>query len=314
MRLLFTGMIAFLSYITCFGQVDTTKIPFIAYWSKGDSYNFRITKIKKHWREGDIVKNDSLSYTTNFLVIDSTEQGYSIKWSFETDMSLYKIPPELAKKFTKYRMTEVVYQTDALGSFVGINNWEEISTMMGDMCKDIVNYMVAEKETERASIEKLLLPYFSVYNSKEGIEKLVFMELQTFHFPFGVEYSTTEPILYKQELANMLGGAPIKADSKLYIESVDYENSVCTLIHEMTLDSVDSKAMIGDYFKRINMKEGKINNFLKTAVFDIKDFNVFQYFYDLGIPYYIETYREVLIDIDKEKGERIDITRIELID
>ena len=83
-----------ISFHCCLAQEapDTTAVPFVAYWAIGDSYNFRITKIKKKWINKKQVRDDSSSYIANFQVLDSTENGYTIQWSFKTNLGDFDIP------------------------------------------------------------------------------------------------------------------------------------------------------------------------------------------------------------------------------
>ena len=57
--------ILILNIFTSFSQEDTSKIAFIAYWSVGDSYDFRITKIKKSWKSDELVKSSDDTYIAN---------------------------------------------------------------------------------------------------------------------------------------------------------------------------------------------------------------------------------------------------------
>ncbi len=300
--------------LACFGQSDNTTIPFVSYWSIGDSYDFKVTKIKRQWKDGSLSKDDSSSYIVNFNVIDSTETSYTIRWRYKTNLSEFNIPPKLADRFSKYQMTEVIYQTSELGEFTGIKNWEEISEMMKGLITDLVNVLAEDKNTNKEDLSRAMQPLMNVYESKQGIEQLIFKELQFFHFPFGIEFSTNEPILYEEQLPNMFGGAPIRGDVKLYVDEVDVGNSHCVLVQEMTLNPEDTKEIILALFRQMKLKDKEMNKAMKTAQFDITDYNTYEYFYYPGIPIRIETNRESLIDIDKEKGKRIDTTIIELIE
>jgi hypothetical protein len=124
-----------------------------------------------------------------------------------------------------------------------------------------------------------------------------------------LEYDVSETIEYIEELPNMFGGSPIRGNAKLFFESVNYDNSHCVLINEMKLNKDDTKKVIALALKKMGL-EGKV---MENAKFDIIDKNRFEFYYDPGIPIKIETKRISIIDIDKEKGKRIDKTIIELI-
>lgn len=295
-------------------QVDTTYVPFVSYWSTGDAYKFQITKIKKQWKEGNLTKNDSSSYHVNFEVIDSTESSYTIKWSYEADpMGDFGLSEEFASTFEKYQNIDIIYKTSELGTFLGIQNWQEVSDMTKEIFSKVIDALSKEDKSKSKKVRKAMEPLLAVYSSKEGLEQVIFKELQYFHFPFGLEYAVNDTIKYEDQLPNMLGGDPFRADSKIYIEAVDFEEAYCTLIHTMKINSDDTKEMLRKLFKQMGMKDKDLKQALKTAVFDIQDRNHYEYFYYPGVPSIIETTRTTKMDIGNEGGESIEQTRIELV-
>lgn len=306
--------IIFLVSTNLYGQVDTTKIAFVSYWSIGDSYNYKVTKIRQQWKEEVLSKDEKQEYIANFTVIDSTEDSYTIRWSYENNLeNAYQIPEELLERFSKYKLTEIIYKTSEVGEFLEILNWEEVGDIMNNMFDDIVIVLGGNDNKKKDTLKTAMLPLKQIYSSKQGVEQLVLKELQYFHFPMGIEYDITKPLVYDEELPNIFGGKPIKAKAKLYFENVDFEAGFCILKQEMSLDPRDTKAFLKQFCKsmKLSSKETKVS--FKTAVFEINDNNTFEYYYDPGIPSRIETVRESIIDIDKEKGKRIDKTLIELI-
>ena len=298
-----------------FSQIDTTKIAFVSYWSIGDSYNFKISKIKKQWKEGKLTKDQKQDYIANFKVIDSTENSYTINWSYENDLgNTYKIPEKLLDRFSKYKITEIKYKTSEVGYLIEILNWKEVGDTMNSMIVDIIEVLGDKDEMKKDALKTALQPFKQIYSSKQGVEQLVLKELQYFHFPMGLEYDITEPLLYDDELPNMLGGRPIKAKAKLYFENVDFEESFCVIKQELSLDPKDTKDLLKQFFKQMKLGNKEVKKALETAVLQIEDKNVFEYYYNPGIPHRIETIRETIIDIDKAKVKNIDKTIIELID
>ena len=130
-----------------FSQIDTTKVAFVSYWSIGDSYDFKISKIKKQWKEGKLTKDQKQVYIANFTVIDSTENSYIIKWSYENDLgNTYKIPEKLLDKFSKYKITEIKYKTSEVGDLLEILNWKEVRETMNSMFDDIIEVLGGKDE------------------------------------------------------------------------------------------------------------------------------------------------------------------------
>ena len=314
MKKILISVLLALTVTFCFGQIVSPSVPFISYWNVGDSYDFQITKIRKQIENAEIKKSDSISYIASFLVIDSTESSYTVKWSYKTQLMGVKIPDEIRDKLNDYQLTEVIYKTNEYGEFIGVENWEEISEITRGVFTEVMTF--ASKNTGIAidSLQKGMLPLINAMSSKGGIEIYVVPELRVFHFPLGAEFSTNEPFEYQEELPNLLGGDPIRGDTKIYFDSIDFENSFCVLIQEMKLNPDDTRKMLVTFFESMNLGKDEMVNAMKTANVEITDRNVFQYWYDPGIPYRIETHRETVLDIADEKGKRIDIMRIELME
>ncbi|MBR9757877.1 MAG: hypothetical protein GYB39_07320 [Algicola sp.] len=297
-----------------FSQIDTTKVAFVSYWSIGDSYNFKVSKTLQQWKEGTLTKDERHDYIANFTVIDSTESSYTITWSFENDLgNTYQIPEKLVDKFAKYQITEIEYKTSEVGDLIEILNWKEVGETMNNMFDDIIEVLGEKDEKKKETLKTTMQPFKQIYSSKQGVEQLVLKELQYFHFPMGVEFDITEPIFYDEELPNMFGGKPIKAKAKLYFENVDFEESFCVVKQDMSLDPDDTRDILKQVFKKMDLDKKGLKKALKTAVFEINDKNTYEYYYNPGVPHKIEAIRETVIDINQEKGKRIDKTIIELI-
>ncbi|MCG3165143.1 MAG: hypothetical protein POELPBGB_00904 [Bacteroidia bacterium] len=316
MKYLFILLFLSTSALTVLSQTDTIKVPFVAYWSIGDSYNFKITKVTQKFKEGAETEVDTSAYLANFLVTDSTATSYTINWSYENNLQRdYQIPEELAEKFSKYRNSSVIYTTDELGTFQGINNWLELSSMVKGMFNDMLSLLEKEPNEVTEKVKKAMQPFIQLYSSKESIESLVLKELQYFHFPFGVEFNTIDTIHYEEQLPNMFGGAPINGKANIYFETAVPEESYCVLVNTMQLDPEDTKRLLGEVFRKMGFsKEKEIKKMMKTATFEISDNNRYEFYYNPGIPIKIETTRTSNIDIAETKGKRIDKVIIEWVD
>ena len=201
-----------------------------------------------------------------------------------------------------------------MGTFVGIENWEAIRQQLLDMFTELGKYQDLGNKLNHVELEQAMDSYSAVYSSKQGIEQLVFKELQYFHFPLGIEFSTTEPAYYEDQLPNMFGGDPIKGNAKIYFEKIDRKKHRCKLIQTMTLNPNDTRNMMKQVFTKMKLNDEEMQEAFKTAKFEISDLNTYDYLYYPGLPLKIETRRESNIDLANEKSKRIDQTIIELID
>lgn len=292
------------------GEPDTTYIPFVAYWAKGDTYNFKVTKILKKWINEKQVKDDSSSYVATFEVLDSTENSYTIQWSFETNLGDFNIPLALLKKYPQYKTTKVIYTTDELGSFVDIINWKEIGESMKGLKKELAKSIAEKTKAPLETVEKEL-PFLDVYTTKEGIELLILQELQYLHGPFGLEYPHIGAINYEDVLPNLFGGEPIKAKAKMYVTSLDTSQQFCTLVQEVEIDKEDMRKTIAEIYQHGSDQNKALIN---KAELDIKDYNTFSYHYYPGVPVHIENRRDIAVSMGAATSNAFTIIRIELMD
>ncbi len=306
-----------LSY-SVYSQSDSTYVPYVAYWEEGDEYEFLVSKIKEQWKDGSQFKYDSSAYTAKFRVLEATDSSYLINWSFESELPTeLNLPKGLKEEIASFTNMSVLYRTDELGSFQGIQNWEDISIKTKELFNEVVklvNERADESSMSKSKLETAMAPFLSIYSSKQGIEQLVLGELQFFHFPMGAEFAVQDTLSYEELLPNMLGGDPIRGDAKIYFEKVDFENSTSTMIQQMTLNSEDTRNTLLDVFKRMNLEEEEFENQLATSEFNISDFNKYEFYFYPGIPIRIETKRTTTVNINAERGKRIDRQIIELID
>lgn len=318
----FTSLLFLIISGSFYGQIDTTKVSFIAYWSKGDSYDFKVTKVKKTWTNDNLTKNDSTQYIANFKVLDSTESDYKIQWSFKNNLintykenlnKIYEDKNAINEIVEKYDVTKVIYKTDEYGEFIEITNWQEISDFMSKMLKELEKSIQIRKPDKVNEVKKAIAPLAKIYSSKDGIEQLILYELQYFHFPFGSEYDVNNPFEYEQELPNLVGGEPIKGNAKLSIEEVNLDEFYCVLKEEVVIDPDDTKRQVIMLLKKMGIEGSKADEIMETAVLDINDLNYYQYYYDPGVPHRIFGSRKTLIKMENNKVENIEKLELELI-
>lgn len=296
------------------GQMDTTKVAFVAYWSVGDSYDFKISKTKQQWQGEELTKDNTLSYLTNFSVIDSSQSSYTIQWTLENSLGKkYDLTEDMLRSLSRYELTEIIYKTSHLGEFIEVLNWREVSEFMDSLYEDLIVVISAGDGEKLAEYSELLAPVREIFNSKEGIEQLVLKEVQLIHFPFGFEFDSTGPQFYDEELPNLFGGAPILAKSKIFFEELQYANAYCRLKKEMNLDPKDAHELLLQLFERLNLKDKELERAIGNSTFTIQDENAFEYYFYPGVPIKITTHRESLINIDNERARNSEMIEIELI-
>lgn len=293
-------------------DVDTTKIAFIAYWSKGDNYKFKMKKSIERIKDDKIVKNDSIVYDAFFKVLDSTATSYTISWKYKCDI-LYalNLPEKLKTNKNAIREIEVIYTTDETGSEVKIENWKVLSDIFTKAINDAKSNLNSEEDKIYTSI---LTPIVTALSQQEGIEEFCAKELKLFHYPFGVEFDPKEELNYDEVIPSPFSKQGLKAKTRVYFEEHSYKDSSCTFYTELIIDPDDSKKMLLSVLKNVDNQDKDIKQYVKKSKYEINDFNGFSYVYNPGVPMYIINTRKVEIDVKDIKESRTDIIEIEFIE
>lgn len=297
-----------------FGQTDSLAVPFVAYWSIGDSYEFRITRIQKSFDGDKLEKSDSTTYFATFSVIDSTATEYLINWKYKANFT--ELPLEFSELLNNNNVVlDFKYKTDELGQYLGLENWQEVA----DTIRTKIESETAGKMVDYGGqLGEVLDSFYKNVLTKEGIEELMLTELHLFHFPFGVEFDPANPITYEDEYTNFLGDEPLRGQVEIKFEDVDYEDYFCVFTQTGKIYEEDAKSMIISLFKRLfpgedNPQMSQIEESMKDMKYEISDDNLFAYFYYPGVPLMIETNRTVEVLIGDTQKKSIETKRIELI-
>jgi hypothetical protein len=297
-----------------FCQTDTSSVSFVAYWSVGDSYDFRIRKTSEQWSGDSLTKNDISEYTANFEVVDSTDTSYTIVWTYTNELvNTWDIPEELLDDLSKYELTEVVYTTTEMGEFKEIENWEELGEMMRSMFADVFRILAKDSREDYDRMMETAQPLMDMYSSRQGVEQVIFPELQLFHYLFGAMFTVGDTLAFEDHFPNLFGGDPIRADAKLWFEDVDFEEERSVLVQESKLDPDDTLALLKDLFAKMGVTDSGLSEALSMAVYEIDTYNRYDYYYYPGVPVKIDFSRNIRVDIADQKNRRHDTMTIELL-
>lgn len=310
---------ALLVCLNLFAQ-DEESVSFVAYWNKGDTKTYMVTKKNVQYKNDTLDKESTDAYVVKFVVVDSTATSYVIDWNYENTLfQSTKLPKEVLPVLDKYKNINIRYSTDELGAFKEVLNWKEIGKMMNEMFDKVLSAL----PDNSADVSKAIKPFKEIYSSKEGIEGLVVKEIQYFHWPFGIAAVYGDTLRYEEYLPNMLGGDPIKANGAFYFEQVDFDASKCKFVNTLDLDSIDTKRVLTDVMnsmvskisydskKEREEKTKELQDEFSKMQMKITDYNTFHYLYNPGWPIKIHTKRVSLITTSGGVGKRIDEVVIE---
>ena len=314
MRFLFLFLLVFLSGIQGTCQNEPSDVHVIAYWKPGDSYNFNVTKIKQKWEGKNAVVNDSLHYAATFTVLSADTDSYNISWRMKNNLFETLQLPELSrKKFSQYEEIVVNYKTNKYGAFEGIENWRSLGQMMNELISETIDVRSADSSIKAEDLRKSLNPLLKVYNSKNGVEQLVFKELLMFHFPLGKQYKKGQVYSYQEKIPVMVNSRPATGSGVLFVRNTNSDEKRFELVQQMKIHPDSANKMIHDYLVQIGMRSQVIDKTIASSTVQVTDDNIFDYFYDPGIPGKIVISRETVIKVLEDNVRQIDRTIIEKI-
>ncbi|OJJ18209.1 hypothetical protein BKI52_25640 [marine bacterium AO1-C] len=295
------------------GQNDT--ISFVAYWSKGDVFKYQVKKTTKIWRDGKLSQRKEGNYKARLEVLDSTATYYRVQWTYEINpKKFFNLPDNVQNLALKLSKMKVIYKTSELGEFQELENWQEVyQTLLGMSEVILQSYKDKLSDTEKKAMKERLNAFLKLYNSSEGIASLFLKELQVLHFAFGAAFKVGDTVTYEDQLPNMMGGKPLKADAKLFIDKVDTVTQQCVLRHQMHINPAAAKAFMLQVIQKMGASKETVQQEIGQAKFDINDDNYLEYNYVFGVPIKIRTHRVAHIQFKDSKNRREDKVNIQLI-
>lgn len=295
---------------------DSALLPFVAYWSEGDIFEFKVKKVKLEYHDGVLAKADSAVYNSKMKILEEADNYYEIQWDYQQlDLMGAKLPQEIVQSLNSFEYQPVVYRTDELGTFQEIVNWEELASSMQRVMEQVLFQLASRiSDTEASQLRQTIDPILAAYSTKEGIEQLAFKEIPYIHFPFGAEYVIGDTLSYEESLPNLFGDQPLRGDVQVYFSDVDQKKRYSKIIHEMRLNEDDAKALLVVMWNQMapDSDKDELEELMQTSTYQISDYNTYEHLYDPGVPLRIEVKREVLMKFGPQEVRAIKLTLIEL--
>ena len=296
-------------------QADTTQYPFVAYWSKGDTYTFEVSKIKLSYKQDSLVKSDTTSYNSVFEVVDSTAEGYLIRYTFGDGFQSTEVTaPEITRALDGFDLSAITYTTNETGQFVALENWEEFARAMQAAFDEVIAQKVKEGGMDTSLFRQLMAPMVSAFTTEAGILNKVVSELQHLHIFYGYAYALGDTLRYEDSFANMYGGTPFPVNSELYVERASWSDNFVVMRHLNTLAPTGNdlfRETMGLVYPALLEKDPAAFDGMSM---DIRDDNWYAFYYNPGIPAKIENDRWVTIrkdGVETVNQERLIIRWIE---
>lgn len=303
-------------YIYTFGQ---NSILFMPIWQQGETHTFSISEIKVKVKSTDggetytTVSEDTNTYIAHFEILDVTDELYRIKMSYENNIdevfndldidSIHFTIPE------EYQEVDVIYTCDRNGLYQQIENVEEIQKNM-KLLLDSILLPIAQDNP-------LLLGMFSkitqMYSTPEAIQTTAYKELQMLHFLYGSEMENDYTYSMQEFLPNIITEEPLRATTVIYIDTINSEQSLCTVKRYSSINKKDAKKLVKLFFKTLSFNKG-MKKVMSKMEMSIEDDYTWDFSTLLNIPLNISAKRYSSVIIGQEENLNLEELQINLIE
>ncbi|MCR4964458.1 MAG: hypothetical protein K6A41_02250 [Bacteroidales bacterium] len=280
-------------------------------WLKGDVMTYSVEKTKK-----DNGKKGTARYTLVLEVVDSTETNYRIKATYKGKViddenivadTLQKLIKSINADLENVEQT-VYYLTDNVGSFVEIENWQEVLEESIQQAGKLLKQISVDEEAYQKSIDLVRNMY-----GKEQVAGKLCMEIPLLHQYIGYIVQT-KPKKFTTQFGTQFG--PIEGKGLLKVTDYNPETEYCRLESTTSINQKQMMKAIAEFFKMVGSLGGNTltKKELNSVKLDMTDTEVWEYQASPAIPLRMEYARTIHAsapDGDSLQEERYVIKKID---
>lgn len=239
-------------------RVTDSSVTCIAFWKKGEVRKLKITHTKsKGSSETDMRSEDAISYMAQVTILDSTTDGYKIKWKFQQPQIEKPGNIKDGSGVPIFDGMEFVFSTNDGGMFKELENWEQVRENYRNL------FLLSVKDTTEASFKSMMNKTMAMFSTREQVENSLIKEIQIYHSMYGLEFSravvkttTLLPNPYVPE------GLPATTEIEATLSQVS--SAFLTIGMRVQLERDGTTRVMKEVFKRMGVSEN--NAELKKAI------------------------------------------------
>ena len=216
--------------LTAQNIVTDSTAQVLAHWEPGDTRVYDVERVKTGSRPG------RSNYRITLRVLDATDSTYQLECRY-SDLRVEAASPEdprsRALMDRLMRATEgmrVVCNTDGTGVPLGLGNEQEVAeharTVLGQVLE------LAGNPEERSAMEQA----FSGVLSTQALAQGALEDIGNLLFAHGVEYTLGRTERVQAEVANPLGGPPLKAVQAFTMTRLDARSRKASMHMDQHID------------------------------------------------------------------------------
>ena len=206
---------------TALGQINMadSTAQVISYWNKGEKQSYTVSTQSIKIRNADTTARYLTSYDVEVTVLDSNATSYTMEWlckNFKTTHAntTFQKVMEITKNL------KVIYKTNELGVFEGVENWKEIQSYIKNAVVGI-----GEDFKNVPGSNEVLKQIVGTYSTKEAIETAAVKDILQLHSFNGIKYKLNEVIEATIKVPNIYGGEPFDSDITAWLDEINSEDN-----------------------------------------------------------------------------------------
>ncbi len=274
--------------------IGKDSVAIIAYWEQGDQKKYEYTKRKLEKKDNKKAQNEQTRKLVSFRVNQATEEAYLIEYKTEKvldDPAADKAPgaEQIVQKLMKDFRYE--YQTDDMGGFVELKNWEELSEATNRVVKMLLSLQGGSASQNKKAM-KTAMSMSKQLTTQEGMEAAMRKEIGAFSMYHGYVFPLNVENKYDEEIENLYGGEPFPAYGTFIVTDIDTKNKTVKLASSLSLDAEKSKAILIKTMKKMmksvggslgeSMSENEMDEELKDLRYEMTETSYIIYNYETG--------------------------------
>ncbi len=295
-------------------RADTAAtIPFFAYWNLGDSLRYAVTEITYREVGDSIVVNDTLRYEADFVVIDSTATEYLVSWNANKEMGdgvkdfLAGQDADFFEAMEDFEHLIPQFRTNKLGQYQGFANVDDLRQVMDLMMDPLVDYLLSKEDVgglldsmQQREFRKLMDLEMEKYLQPAKLEQEYLKVVPYLLSPLGAEYYLYDTVRTSLEVQSSTPGKTVTQSIEVYFDDHQPEFEYIRQKMFSRVEPASGLAIIAERLRKNNYPEEKIRQFLETATYLEWEDNDFFYFYGIGVPEYVDCFKEVHFEVPGE--------------
>lgn len=227
----------------------------VAYWEKGEQQQYEYTYQKMSIKDKDTSYTHYITYDITVTILKANKNSYSLKWEYKNGVNTnYNLPIPLKQALNNDKT--YYYQTNEIGVFTQLDNWNEIKKENEKLLKkQFSNYSKLDANTQNIynNLKKILL-------DRKQYELTQLQDIQIYHNPYGVRLKLGEHEVVNYEETNVLNkDKPFKMYFDIVLDEIDTTHNyyIINTIHE--IDPEDLKQFVSEFALKYADKEAKNN-------------------------------------------------------